>query len=103
VIDRIDMRRLNIPLAAGLMICAIALVTAQHRARHAVQASEVALKHARALEIEWGRLQLEESTLSRLDRIERIALARLHLTVPTAEQVRLARAGEAISPGAISP
>jgi cell division protein FtsL len=90
-----DFAALNIPLAAALMFCAIALVTAQHRARHAVQASEVALKHTRALEIEWGRLQLEESTLSRHDRIERIARARLHLTLPAPEQVRLAHTGGA--------
>lgn len=85
--------RVDILLAVTLLICAIAVVSAQHRARRAAQASEVEYKRARALEIEWGRLQLEESTLSRHDRIERIARTRLRLTLPEPDRIRLARTG----------
>ncbi|AZN37673.1 cell division protein FtsL [Iodobacter ciconiae] len=76
------MTRLNLFLLVILILCALALVTSQHRARKfygELQKEEV-LSHK--LEVEWGQLQLEQSTWAMHSRIEAEATQKLGMQVP---------------------
>jgi cell division protein FtsL len=76
------MLRLNLLLALIVMFCALALVTSQHRARKLFQAIDVEQERSRALEVEFGQLQIEQSTWAVHTRIERVAIDRLHMRRP---------------------
>ncbi len=78
---------LALALAALLLVAsAVGDVYVQHQ-RRARFRELVALERARdALQIEWGRLQLEQSTWANHDRIERIARRRLGLHPPRPQQ-----------------
>jgi cell division protein FtsL len=78
------MVRLNMILLMAVVICALGVVTAQHRARKLYQGLESEQDRARQLEIEYGQIQLELSTWATHPRIESIARERLHMVVPDA-------------------
>jgi cell division protein FtsL len=56
------MARLTLLLLAVLIGCALALVTSQHRARKLYVELQKEQELARDLDVEWGQLQLEQST-----------------------------------------
>jgi cell division protein FtsL len=58
------MIRLNTLLAAVLVVCALGLVTSQHRARKLFIEVERAHGQTRQLEVQWDQLQLEQSALA---------------------------------------
>lgn len=64
------MTRLTTMLAAVLVICALGLVTSQHRARKLFIDLERAQGQARELEVQWKRLQVEQSALATASRID---------------------------------
>lgn len=76
------MLRLNMTLLLILVICALALVTSQHRARKLFQELEREQERARQLDVEYGQLQLEMSTWATHPRIEKIARDRLRMVQP---------------------
>lgn len=63
---------------------ALGVVAAQHQARklHAEYEREVVRAHQ--LEVEWGQLQLEQSTWAALSRVEAAARERLGMRAPVA-------------------
>ena len=67
------MVRLNILLLLAILVCALGVVTSQHKARKLFQAIEAEQERARQLDIEFGQLQLELSTWATSPRIEKIA------------------------------
>lgn len=73
------MLRFNMTLLLILVICALALVTSQHRARKLFQELEREQERARQLDVEYGQLQLEMSTWATHPRIEKIARERLRM------------------------
>jgi cell division protein FtsL len=81
--------KLNLLLLAVLVACALGLVTSQHRARKLFSDLEREHEHARELDIEYGRLQLEASTWGLHSRVERIAVGALGLRPPDPRRVRL--------------
>ena len=76
------MVRLNMLLLLVAVICALGVITSQHRARKLFQALEGEQERARQLDVEYGQLQLELSTWATHPRIEQIARERLHMLVP---------------------
>lgn len=78
------MVRLNMFLLLIIVICALATVTSQHRARKLYQALEAEQERLRQLDIEYGQLQLELSTWATHPRIEKIARDRLLMVTPDA-------------------
>lgn len=58
------MTRLNVILAALLVICALGLVTAQHRARRQFIDLEQAQNQTHQLETRWEQLQLDQTGLA---------------------------------------
>jgi cell division protein FtsL len=83
------MMRLNLLLLAVVAVCAIGLVTSQHKARKLFVELEREQARARALDVEWGQLQLELSTRGLHSRVERLAAARLGMRAPDARRTQL--------------
>ena len=78
------MVRFNMLLLLIVVVCALGVVTSQHRARKLFQALEGEQERVRQLDIEYGQLQLELSTWATHPRIEKIARDRLHMVAPDA-------------------
>jgi cell division protein FtsL len=89
------MIKLNIVLSAVLVLCALALVTSQHELRKLFTELTRQQETAKQIDVEWGQLQLEQSTWAMHARIEKIASGSLQMRVPSAMRVRLVRPPEA--------
>lgn len=81
------MLRINLILVALIVASALGVVTAQHKSRRLVTEIEREEERTRALEIEYGQLQLEQSTWAAHARIEKVARLRLAMRAPEAGQV----------------
>ena len=83
------MARLTLLLLAVLIGCALALVTSQHRARKLYVELQKEQELARNLDVEWGQLQLEQSTWAMHARIEKVASQALGMRVPASGRGQL--------------
>ena len=83
------MARLNLTLLAILIACALSVVTSQHKARKLYVELQKQQEVARKLDVEYGQLQLEQSTWAMHARIEKIASGQLMMRVPTATRVQV--------------
>lgn len=92
------MLKLNVALALLLVICAIAVVSARHQARKLFVELQQAQAEARALDIEWGRLLLEQSTWAMHSRVEVVAQHQLHMIVPDASRIYLLPRSKPLQP-----
>lgn len=82
------MAKLNLLLLLVLVVCALGLVTSQHKARKLFSELEREQERSRALEVEYGQLQLEASTWGLHTRVERIAGGTLGMRTPDPRRVR---------------
>ena len=82
------MLRLNLILFAMLIVTALATVTAQHKSRKLYVELQQQQDAANQYEVEWGQLQLEQSTWAMHSRIEDIAEKRLDMQVPDPEHIQ---------------
>jgi len=80
------MLRLNLFLLLVTVICAIGTVSSNHRARKLFTEIEREQAHMRDLDVEWGQLQLEQSTWASHARIESIARDKLRMRLPAPGQ-----------------
>lgn len=83
------MFKLNIVLILIAVACALSVVTSQHKARKLFVVLENEKEIAQQLDVEWGRLQLEQSTLGVHGRIEQIAKERLNMKLPPTSRVQI--------------
>ncbi|HQR59774.1 MAG TPA: cell division protein FtsL [Methylophilaceae bacterium] len=83
------MTRLNLILFALLLACALAMVTSQHKARKLYIELQQQQDLAKQYDVEWGQLQLEQSTWAMHSRIEQIADSRLRMKVPGPAQIQI--------------
>ena len=83
------MTRLNLALLAILIACALAVVTSQHKARKLYVELQQEQELEKRYEVEWGQLQLEQSTWSMHGRIEKIATQQLRMRAPTAGRTQV--------------
>jgi cell division protein FtsL len=81
------MVRLNILLLLAAVLCALSVVTSQHKARKLFQALESEQERSKQLEVEFGQLQLELSTWATSPRIEKIARDKLRMKTPEAAKI----------------
>lgn len=81
------MVRLNFILVLILVACALSVVSANHRARKFFTELETAQKRMRDLEVEFGQLQLEQSTVAAHVRVEKLARDRLGMKQPAPGQI----------------
>ncbi len=82
---------LNVLLLFVVVMCGLSVVTSQHKARKLFVDLQKAKEDAQRIEVEWGQLQLEQSTLATLARIEKIASQRLQMQLPKNEHVQYIR------------
>lgn len=83
------MTRLNLMLYAVLMACALGTVTSQHQARKLYIELQQQQDLARQYEVEWGQLQLEQSTWAMHSRIEQVAVRQLDMQVPEPARIQM--------------
>ena len=83
------MTRLNLLLVGILIVCALGVVTSQHRARKLYAELQHEQEFAKQMHTEFGQLQLEQSTWSMHSRIEKIAAERLHMRVPDQAKIQV--------------
>ena len=80
------MARLNLILLAIAVACALSAVNANHRARKLFIDLEREQARMRQLDVEWGQLQLEQSTWANHARIEKNAREKLQMHLPAPAQ-----------------
>ncbi|HNQ75775.1 MAG TPA: cell division protein FtsL [Pseudothauera hydrothermalis] len=88
------MIRLGAFILALVVASALGVVAAQHQARELFAELEREQARARALEVEWGQLQLEQSTWAAHARIERMARETLGMRAPVSGQMIVVELGE---------
>ncbi len=81
------MAKLNFVLILAVLVSALAVVSTNHRARRLISEFERQQERMRALEVEWGQLQLEQSTWAAHARVEQIARDRLGMHAPRPQQI----------------
>ena len=87
------MVRFNILLLLAAVICALSVVTSQHKARKLFQALEGEQERSKQLDVEFGQLQLELSTWATSPRIEKIAREKLKMRTPESAKIVTANSG----------
>ncbi|MGH8753553.1 MAG: cell division protein FtsL [Burkholderiales bacterium] len=83
------MTRLNLILALILIGCALGVVSSQHKARKLFVELQKEQELTTRLDVEWGQLQLEQSTWATHARIEKIAGTTLQMHVPDARHLQV--------------
>jgi len=83
--------RLNFLLLSLAIVCALGVVTSQHKARKYFMALQSEKDKAQEMEVEWGQLQLELGSLALPARVEKIASAQLQMRVPQGKQIQFVR------------
>ncbi|MGC3964753.1 MAG: cell division protein FtsL [Rhodocyclaceae bacterium] len=76
------MTRISIILLAHTIFSALGVVNIQYQSRKLVTAIEREQARGRALDVEWGQLQLESGTWAAHARVEKIARDRLGMVTP---------------------
>ena len=92
--------KLNLLLLLVVVVCALSVVTSQHKARKYFVELQNEKDKAQQMEVEWGQLQLEQSTLALPSRVEKIAGRQLQMQMPQGKQIQFVRI-EAASNGVI--
>lgn len=74
-------------LAITVIATAIACVYARHESRKQFTALQVLIVERDTLEVEWGRLQIEQSTWSTHSRVERLARRKMKMRNPEPAEI----------------
>lgn len=88
------MIRVEAVLVAVSVASALGVVASQHQSRKLFSELEREQARAHQLEVEWGQLQLEQSTWASLARIEGIARERLGLAEPAPGRILVVGEGQ---------
>lgn len=71
-----------------VVVCSLGVVASQHKARKLFVQLQQEKDRAQQMEVEWGQLQLEQSTWAMPARVEKIAAAKLKMQMPKERQVQ---------------
>lgn len=82
---------LNALLLVAVVVCALSVVTSQHKARKLFIELQKGKERAQQMDVEWGQLQLEQSTWAAPARVEKIAARQLQMQLPRNGQVQFIR------------
>ena len=74
-------------LSAAIVATGVALVVTKHDARQLFAELEALNREQDRLEVDWGRLRLEQSAFATHPRIEQLARDRLALSSPAPQQI----------------
>jgi len=78
---------LCLPIAAAVIISAVWVIKTKHQSRQLFVELESLNRERDRLQVDWGRLQLEESAWGTHARVETLATQQLSLGRPTPDQV----------------
>jgi cell division protein FtsL len=90
-VERLSLAK-TVLLLIAVVICALSVVTSQHKARKLFIELQKEKEYAQQMEVEWGQLQLEQSTWATPARVEEIAGKQLKMQLPKNGQVQFIRA-----------
>lgn len=76
-------------LGLALLGSALGVIFAKHEARSRFYELQRLTKERDDLDIEWGQLQLEQSTWATNGRVESVARGDLHMVIPQATDLRI--------------
>jgi cell division protein FtsL len=83
------MARLNLTLFFILIVTALGTISAQHKSRKLYIELQQHQDAAKQYDVEWGQLQLEQSTWAMHARIEQIATQQLGMQVPDSKRIQV--------------
>ena len=83
------MNRLNFTLFIVVMVLAVSVVHAQHKARNLFMDLQKEKDLTDQRSVEWKELQLEQGTLASAGRVEAGALNTLHMHLPASDDTRV--------------
>ena len=83
--------KLVIFLALIVLASSLSVVYAKHQSRKLFVELDTLKKERDEMNVEWGQLQLEQSTLATHGRVERIAKKRLGMVTPEYKTVLIVR------------
>ena len=86
--------RMNLLLLLTAIACALGVVTSQHKARKLFVELQQEKDRAQQMDVEWGQLQLEQSTWATPVRVEKIAAMKLQMQLPKGRQMRYVSIGQ---------
>ena len=93
------MTKANLVLLGILIACALAVVTSQHQARKLYVELQKEQEAAKQIEVEWGQLQLEQSTWATHARVEKLAVHSLGMRLPPVSRIQVVPpAAKAVTP-----
>jgi cell division protein FtsL len=78
-------------LFVAVVLCALSVVTSQHKARKLFIELQKEKTQAQQTDVEWGQLQLEQSTWAAPARVEAVAVQKLQMQLPKNGQVQFIR------------
>jgi cell division protein FtsL len=78
-------------LALLVLVSALGVISAKHENRKLFVQLQALEKQRDQMNVEWGRLQLEQGTWAASSRVERIARKRLGMVMPQGEAVVIIR------------
>jgi len=78
-------------LLAAVMVTSIAVVQTRHESRQRFSELQTRQAERDALNVEWGKLLLEEGAWSQHRRVEAMARSRLNMNTPDAAHIRVVR------------
>ena len=78
-------------LLVAVVLCALGVVTSQYKARKLFIELQQEKDQAQKMDVEWGQLQLEQSTWATPARVEEVAVNKLHMQLPKSGQVKFIR------------
>ena len=87
---------LNALLLAAVVMCALSVVTSQHKARKLYIELQKEKEYAQQMEVEWGQLQLEQSTWATPARVEKVAAQQLKMQLPKNGQVQFIKLNQSL-------
>jgi cell division protein FtsL len=82
-------RALVVVLWVAVLGSSLGVIYAKHEARNRFYELQQLTRVRDDLDIEWGQLQIEQSTLARHGRVEQAARDELHMTIPQAGDLRI--------------
>ncbi len=74
-----------------VVVCALSVVTSQYQARKLFVELQKDKDQAQHMDVEWGQLQLEQSTWAAPARVEKVAVKKLQMQLPKNGQVQFIR------------
>ena len=75
-------------LLVAVVLCALSVVTSQHKSRKLFIELQKQKEQAQRMDVEWGQLQLEQSTWATPARVEQVAVKKLQMHLPRNGQVQ---------------